>query len=1227
MGQQTLQTIIALSGRVDNSFGQIGEALIGVGNHVDALSQKIINFGKESVEEYVSYDDVMREVQALGEYDEKTMRTLTEYNRAIAQTSKYTMEQAGHAEVLMAQLGLNIDQTKTLMPTVMNLATAANIDLADSLDYLYYTLNALGLPMEYANTLSDQMSKTAAISAADIDTLGQSMQRLGSGAKFFAGGSSEILAILGGISQFGQDMQGTNAGTQLRNFMLTLLAPTKSKQTIMDAFKVSDQEWAEFETYMEDAGINVTDTADAMNELGLSVYDSSTGQLKPAIQIIGELNAALSTMSEAEQNDVLGKLFGKRTTTTALNLISSLATIIDYQNQIESGSTGYTESMAETMEGGLGGALREFTAAWSAFEVTIGETIAPTVEGVADGLTDIVNSLTSMDKDTLEAVVAGATTLAAAGPALMLAGGAFRLIGYALTPAGGIGLGLVALTAAAAALKELQEADFADNFGNMELDTESLSAYVTGLGEDFKASYTEVNTFKEALDNAVESYKTASTTFASDLLTSMLTGATLSETDKASLMSLGSDMHLALLEGITNSTAATMSYWEMLFGGEGVAEYDPQYRDIIDLTNTSYEAALSQAQTISQGFRDALTSAFDDSTISESEYAELQNWMQSYNDAMAAAAAEAQSEEDYVQYQMLLHKAQTASFESIKTMAAEIETQRDQILSDAENAHLSERFRLEYRWNQAIADGTLVNGQLATEEMRDAALAAADAAYQQKVTQQSSYYDDLLLKMWESTMQQSDLADAYSTLGAYADRYLAGEITKETASDAIGDLYGKSKYAGDTVAAWNNPVRQQLGEYLARMVGSLGGYEGIQDKMDYYMSMGDTASAQSLARLLTMEGLATDFAWMNVVSDLPFGWMDGEVVGMEGVRNTSLNTGLDYDTLDKQVSSFIADYSVETAKRTVEAFSGGKHDVGAFFDSIAEAIQYQDGTYVDHGIKGENARELDNIIESLKGVYDFEKVLAGESEWMRDNGLSDYFAAYSLMYGNASQNASDYLIQAQVEPVVPEGAIQEAAGDATIPAEVVPETGGETEAVAIPAEVTGQTEAAADALADAQGVMDAGLTADASVTGLYASAVAERASAQAYLSANPGKWKVNTVRTGSLLGGLFAEGGRATVPSIFGEAGPEWAIPEEHTDRVASLFNAAREAAGFTWPELIERNGGLNAGGTTPTQIVYAPTIVANDASGVEQKLIEDKERLNQWWEEKKMRDDVEVFA
>ena len=38
-------------------------------------------------------------------------------------------------------------------------------------------------------------------------------------------------------------------------------------------------------------------------------------------------------------------------------------------------------------------------------------------------------------------------------------------------------------------------------------------------------------------------------------------------------------------------------------------------------------------------------------------------------------------------------------------------------------------------------------------------------------------------------------------------------------------------------------------------------------------------------------------------------------------------------------------------------------------------------------------------------------------------------------------------------------------------------------------------------------------------------------------------------------------------------------------------------------------------------------TIIAGDASGVEQKLVEDKERLDRWYQEKQLRDDVEIYA
>lgn len=1184
MGQQTLQTVITLSGKVDNTFGNIGTALINVGNHIDALSQKIIDFGKESVEEYVEYDDVMREVQALGEYDDKTMRALNEYNKTIAQTSKYTMEQAAQAEVMMAQLGLNLDQTKVLMPTVMNLATAANIDLADSLDYLYYTLNALGMPMEYANTLSDQMSKTAAISAADINTLGLSMQRLGSGAQFFAGGSSEILAILGGISQFGQDMQGTNAGTQLRNFMLTLLAPTQSKDALIQSLRVTEEEWAEFESYMEDAGIDVNNTADAMNELGLSVYDSATGQLKPAIQIIGELEAALSSLPEGDRNEMLGKLFGKRTTTTALNLIAALDTIIGYQHQIEGGSAGYTESMAETMEGGLGGALREFTAAWDAFQTTIGETISPAVEGVADFMTDIVNGLTNMDKDALEALVSAAGAVAAAGPALLLAGGAFRLIGFAMTPIGAAALGLTALAAAAAALYQLGEANFAANFGDMELDTEALLAHVNGIGDAFNETYTDVNNYNTALETALTNFTTASTTLSSDLLTNMITGATLTPEQIASITSLGETMGNELLAGISASFDKSASYLTMLFGGLDSAATDDEYAGAILLADTMYENLVGQAEQLGREFGETLGTAMDDGIITGNEYNVIMEKMQAYNDAMAFAAKADQEAELAKQ----LHKAQSVSWDSAESFLAEQAEIMNANLAAAEETHIGERAKWGVYFDEAIRQGWInqITGTAYTDADKAAFLADMDAQYAAKV---QGYKDDnaqVTMAVFDALMSQSGYGEAWQFLsGLYANGDLKRDEYGEVSPDAVN--WSALFPDGMPLFGEDNPLDDQLYDLWRGEHGISGAGNKLTEILGPYM---DSESIALIPKMLD-------------------------------------------DAL--QIGDYLYSHNATTAREMLD--ENPAWYVSEFFDTLGLGIEGLPD--VDIGAKwaeiGTSAQgEVGNLTTALKNVYDFEKVLAdmGGSFAEASNPFRDQAAAWQLMYGDI--NAEDYLITATVEPVVPPGAVEAAAGEQVIPATVEPDAtidaaGMEAEAAAAGAAaetslMAGYGDPTLDATVDSTGISSDATTAGSSaVAALYAAWGSPTLTARVSYSG---------IRSGSsLIGGskfsLFAEGGRATEASIFGEAGPEWAIPEEHTDRVASLFNAAREAAGFTWPELIARNGGLNAGGGTPAQIIYSPTIYANDANGVEQKLIEDKERLDRWWSEKQMHDDVEVYA
>lgn len=145
--------------------------------------------------------------------------------------------------------------------------------------------------------------------------------------------------------------------------------------------------------------------------------------------------------------------------------------------------------------------------------------------------------------------------------------------------------------------------------------------------------------------------------------------------------------------------------------------------------------------------------------------------------------------------------------------------------------------------------------------------------------------------------------------------------------------------------------------------------------------------------------------------------------------------------------------------------------------------------------------------------------------------------------------------------------------------------------------------------------------------------------AQATLDKNPLKIKVDMVYGQTISGGstssagapgsvkykafgTFADGGRADTASIFGEAGPEWAIPEKHTARTASLLEAAAKASGFG-------SLGLTAGGSSsgPATIIYSPVINAQDARGVDGALREDKKRLEKWWNERAARAEAEAFG
>lgn len=1071
MPGQNLTTNIIINAKTGNGFGKVGATLTEMGMIVNGISQQLIDFGEDSVKVYREYELSMRDAEVAlsttyGRGTQQLQNVMNQLDTAAtnwAATTIFHTNDVSNAISEAAHAGWDFDRIMSGIPEAMELAQAGSMDLSDALNYIVKSTYAAGVEFDDLNHFTDIWAYSANKSATTIGEIGDVMLRMGSTMRF-AANPEELMTLIAVMANSGY--VGSEAGTLIRNSMLRLIAPTDKANKALAAMGATAEEIAEV------AGDEqITAAYESLIEHGFhGLYDES-GQMRSVLDVYSEMAVILGEMAGGIENitdnkeamNILGTIFPTRTITGALNLMNAAANNYDglYEKLMSGEAEGYGEYAAETMMDTLNGSIMIFESKGERLKQLVGEELNPLVQNMAEFGGNMIDSIAEMDPGAFSALVDGLTVVAGVGPALLTAGAAFRLIGLAMTPVGGAALGLTALAAAAVAMKDLSDSRFAEQFGSMELDAAALTGYIGSLGDGFREAYSEVDNFTASMNDAVASYQTASSTFSGTLLTDMLTHAQLTDADKAKLTQLGNDMYSAVQEAIANSTAASKSYWQTLFGGDGRADYDPAYQQILALTNQAYEDAMGQAEEISQGMRDALTSAFADGQISEEEYQQILAYMRSYNDALARAASEAKNEEDFIQRQKWLHQAQTASWDEIQEISGAAQAERDSYLAEREDQYLTERFRLQYRG----AD--------------EATLAAADARHRQEMADIYASYDQFFM-----------------------------------------DLYGSQRGQNELTPDAN-------GRVLATQYNAMGGQEGIEQAAEAYANAGN---AEAVAQL---EQFQAEFSNAGITRTSRYWWDFLNIFG---------------------------DYSTESRDM-------------AFADAVGAA--QMGSSYIP--IAQQKAQ-----IEGWQRFFNTQAEMAASNPYM----YMDPTAAAGMQVG---QGLSDLIFSPKADLSAISGGIEEIEGQS-----LTMDVGGDLSA--LDAEI-----AARDGTSITVGVVPAGGGASSGARGGF----------------------------NGLFNRLFSSGGRATEPSIFGEGElPEWAIPEEHSERTAALLNAARAASGFTWPDLLARFGGLNASpNNSPSTFIYSPVIHANNASGVAEALKEDKQRLEKWWKEQKMRDAMEVYT
>jgi len=348
---------------MDIALGNL--AAQGISKAVSGLK----NLATSSIEAGMEFDSSMSQVAATMGVTVDEIQELRDFALEMGSTTAFSATEAANALNYMALAGYDADTSMEMLPNVLNLAAAGNMELATASDMVTDTQTALGLSLEETNTLVDQMAKTASSSNTSVSQLGDALLTVGGTAKELPGGINEMNTVLGVLADNG--IKGSEAGTHLRNMILSLEAPTDI-------------------------------AAVAMDDLGISVFDAQ-GDMRSLQDIMSDLNASMEDMTAGEKTKIISTIFNK---TDIASVNALLATTEDRWDELGAAiedSTGAAQQMADTQLDNLSGDVTILKSAWEGLQIALSDLASGTMRDIVQQVTELVGGLTGLINGTVSA--------------------------------------------------------------------------------------------------------------------------------------------------------------------------------------------------------------------------------------------------------------------------------------------------------------------------------------------------------------------------------------------------------------------------------------------------------------------------------------------------------------------------------------------------------------------------------------------------------------------------------------------------------------------------------------------------------------------------------------------------------------------------------------------------------------------------------------------------------
>ena len=334
----------------------LGVGVKAVGAGVVAATAGMVAFGKSAVSAGQEFDSSMSQVAATmgfsveelnkeGSAAQKTFETLRNFAQEMGSKTAFSASEAAEALNYMALAGYDADTSMQMLPTVLDLAAAGGIQLATASDMVTDAQTALGLSLDETTAMVDQMAMASSKSNTSVAQLGDAILTIGANARGINGGTAELTQVLGVLADNG--IKGAEAGTHLRNIMLSMNPTTDS-------------------------------AADAWKALKVSAYDAQ-GNMRALPDIFMDINSSMDRMGmTAEQrSEMLSTMFNKTDLASINSLLGTTAERWDELGGFIEDASGSAEKMAATQLDNLAGDTTLFKSALEGLKIAISDSLTP----------------------------------------------------------------------------------------------------------------------------------------------------------------------------------------------------------------------------------------------------------------------------------------------------------------------------------------------------------------------------------------------------------------------------------------------------------------------------------------------------------------------------------------------------------------------------------------------------------------------------------------------------------------------------------------------------------------------------------------------------------------------------------------------------------------------------------------------------------------------------------